>query len=296
MSEFHRNWFLASRPWSFTMTLISVGVGGAIAAGDGPFHWGLFVATAVGAVCLHAATNLINDYYDVRSGVDREGVSTARYRPHPLLEGKLAPGHIRRAAHALFLIGAGIGTWLAVTRGWEILAIGVIGVVAGFTYTAPPLKYKHIGLGELSVFLMWGPLMVEGAYCVQRQELAADALWISIPFGMLVALVILANNLRDIDDDRELHVRTLAVVLGARRGFRAYLLLMALAYISVLLMIVSGILPVWAWSVLLSLPVAVNLLRTMARRIPDDADARTAQLNTIFGILLLMSLLAETLI
>jgi len=292
MKDFYRNWFLASRPWSFVMTLMSVAVGGAIAAGDGLFSWGLFLATLLGAVCMHAATNLLNDYYDVKSGVDTDAVSTAKYRPHPLLQGKLKLHAVARAAYLLFLIGSVIGVWLAFLRGWPILAIGAVGILAGIAYTAPPVKYKHVSLGELSVFLMWGPLMVEGAYYVQHQHFSLQALWVSIPFGGLVALVILANNLRDIEDDRNQNVRTLPVVLGLQRGFYLYFGLIALAYLSIVLMVLLGILPLWSLSVLLSLPLAVKLFRAMSREIPDDADARTAQLDTAFGILLIASLLA----
>lgn len=295
MNELYRNWFLASRPWSFAMTAISIGVGGAVAAIDGPFFWGFFFATLAGAVFLHAATNLINDYYDVLSGVDFVEVGTARYRPHPLVEGKLLPENVRTAAYILFSAGAATGLWLAAARGWPVAALGVIGVLASFTYTAPPISYKYIALGEFSVFLMWGPLMVEGTYFVQRQAFSADALWISIPFGAIVALVLLANNLRDISHDKSRNIRTIAIVLGAQKGFYLYAALICLAYASILLMVGLGVLSFWSLVVFFSLPIAVKILRVMAEKIPDDADARTAQLDTTFGLLLLVSLVAEAL-
>ena len=77
----YRNWILASRPWSFTMTAISVSVGSALAAIKGPFNWILYLLALVSAVLLHAATNLINDYYDVKNGVDTVASATAQYRP-----------------------------------------------------------------------------------------------------------------------------------------------------------------------------------------------------------------------
>ena len=98
----YRNWFLASRPWSFTMTAISVSVGAALAAIDGDFSWILYLMTLLGTILLHAATNLINDYYDVKSGVDTQEVSTAQYRPHPLVEGKLKAEHVAFAAYLLY--------------------------------------------------------------------------------------------------------------------------------------------------------------------------------------------------
>lgn len=293
MTELYRNWFLASRPWSFIMTAISIGVGGAIAAIDGPFYWWFFLVTLAGAVFLHAATNLINDYYDVQRGVDTMEAATAQYRPHPLVEGKLLPKSVRNAAYILFFAGAIIGLWLTAARGWPVLVLGMAGIMSSLTYTAPPVSYKYIALGEFSVFLMWGPLMVEGTYYVQRQSFSADALWISIPFGVIVALVLLANNLRDISHDKTRHIRTIAIALGEQKGFYLYAGLIGLAYTSILLMVGLGVLSFWSLAVFLSIPIAVKILRIMAEKIPKDADARTAQLDTAFGILLLISLIAE---
>lgn len=290
----YRNWFLASRPWSFSMTAISVGVGGAMAAIDGGFSVSLFLLTLTSAVLLHAATNLINDYYDVKNGVDTVEAATAQYRPHPLVEGRLPAEQVRWVAYGLFATASIIGLYLAATRGLTVLWIGLIGLLAGLTYTAPPLKYKYVALGEISVFLMWGPLMVEGSYFVQRQVLSAQALWVSLPFGALVALVLLANNIRDIDHDRSRKIRTLAILLGRRGGLFAYLLLMVLAYAGILAL--AGTLTPWVLLIFLTLPLAFKLLRQMIRAVPNDADARTAQLDTAFGVLLVISLVIEGLI
>ena len=289
----YRNWFLASRPWSFSMTAISVSVGSALGAIDGSFSWALYLITLIAAVLLHAATNLINDYYDVKSGVDTQEVSTAQYRPHPLVEGKLAAGHVKAAAYVLYCLSILIGIYLAATRGWALMWIGLTGALASLSYTAPPLKYKYSAMGEVSVFLMWGPLMVAGAYFVQCQVFSMDAFWISIPFGALVALVLLANNIRDIKHDREKGILTLAIVLGQRKGLLLYSLLVVLAYMAIVLMSIFGPLYLWSLIVLLSLPLALRLLRLMMKQVPADADARTAQLDTAFGVLLVISLVLE---
>jgi len=289
----YRNWFLASRPWSFTMTAISVSVGAALAAIDGSFSWALYLMTLLGTISLHAATNLINDYYDVKSGVDTQEVSTAQYRPHPLVEGKLEAGQVRIAAFSLYGLSALIGLFLAATCGWALLWVGLIGAFASLTYTAPPLKYKYSALGEISVFLVWGPLMVAGSYFVQRQMFSVNAFWISLPFGLLVALVLLANNIRDITHDHDKGILTLAIVLGRRNGLLLYATLVLLSYLAIVLMSFFGPLYRWSLIVLLSLPLALRLLRQMIKQVPADADARTAQLDTAFGALLVISLVLE---
>jgi 1,4-dihydroxy-2-naphthoate octaprenyltransferase len=289
----YRNWFLASRPWSFTMTAISVSVGSALAALDGPFDWSLGLLALLSAVLLHAATNLINDYYDVINGVDSIEAGTAQYRPHPLVEGLIPVAHVRWVAYGLFLSAAAIGLYLTVICGRVVLIIGLVGLLAGLTYTAPPLKYKYVALGEVSVFIMWGPLMVEGAYFVQRQSLSAQALWVSLPFGALVALVLLANNIRDIEHDRRRGIRTLAIVLGRRLGLSAYRSLIILAYAGILALALTGVLTMWVLIIFASLPLAIRLLRQMGQAIPANADALTAKLDTAFGLLLVVSLIIE---
>jgi 1,4-dihydroxy-2-naphthoate polyprenyltransferase len=289
----YRNWFLASRPWSFTMTAISVSVGGALASIDGHFSWGYFLITIFGAVTVHAATNLINDFFDVKHGVDTLEARTAHYRPHPLVEGKLNSRQVAIGVFLLYGIAFGIGIFLVLDRGWELLILCLVGVLSSILYTAPPLKYKYLALGEVSVFLMWGPLMVLGAYFVQRQEFSMKAFWISIPFGILVALVILANNIRDIDHDQSKGISTIAILLGQRKGMTLYFLLILSAYLGIVLMSILGPLYLWSLIVLLSVPLALKLFRIMKKQIPDDADARTAQLDTAFGVLLVLSLVLE---
>jgi 1,4-dihydroxy-2-naphthoate octaprenyltransferase len=289
----YRTWFLASRPWSFSMTAISISVGSALAAIDGGFSWLYYLLTILAGIFMHAATNLINDYFDVKSGVDFKGVSTGIYRPHPLLEGRLTARQVLVEACGLYGFAIIIGLYLAATRGWPLIWIGLVGALSSVTYTAPPFKYKYMALGELSVFLMWGPLMVLGSYFIQRRVFSGSALLISLPFGLLVALVLLANNIRDISHDRSKGILTLPIMIGRRNGLWLYSALMILAYIGIIGMSIAGPLYPWSLIVLISMPLALKLLRQMLQKIPDDADAQTAKLDTAFGVLLVLSLVIE---
>jgi 1,4-dihydroxy-2-naphthoate octaprenyltransferase len=286
-------WFLATRPWSFTMTAISVGVGGAVAALDGAFDVWLFLLTLVGAVCVHGATNLINDYFDYKSGVDRPGAPTTLYRPHPLVQGLISPQAVLWVSAGLYAIAAIIGLALLALKGAGLLWFILLGAIASFFYTAGPIKYKYLALGELAVFLMWGPVIVGGTYFVQRGSLSLDAVLISVPFGLLVALVLLANNLRDIDYDRSAGIATLGTLLGQQKTRVLYQGLILLAYLAIALLIALKILSPWGLLVFFSAPVAFRLIRTLQREIPNDADARTAQLDTLFGVWLIVGLILE---
>lgn len=291
-----KKYVIATRPWSFTMSLISVTVGTLLAAEEGPIGWTWFAVTALGITLFHAAANVINDYYDTLYKIDQPDSPTAKYRPQPILSGMLTPRQLLWEAVILFALTFTIGLTTAFIRSYHVLWIGIIGLLTSIYYTAGPVKFKYRALGEFAVFMMWGPLMVEGAYAVQRQALSVKALYISIPFGILVALVLFANNMRDIDYDSRHNVKTLSIVLGSHKSYILFAVLIMTAYASVLGMIALGIMSLWGFLIFLSLPKALSLLKTFKEKIPDMADALTAQFDTVFGILLITAIILESMV
>jgi 1,4-dihydroxy-2-naphthoate octaprenyltransferase len=291
-----KKYVIATRPWSFTMSLISVTVGTLLAAEEGPIGWTWFAVTALGITLFHAAANVINDYYDTLYKIDQPDSPTAKYRSQPILSGMLTPRQLLWEAVILFALTFTIGLTTAFIRSYHVLWIGIIGLLTSIYYTAGPVKFKYRALGEFAVFMMWGPLMVEGAYAVQRQALSVKALYISIPFGILVALVLFANNMRDIDYDSRQNVKTLSIVLGSHRSYILFAVLIMTAYASVLGMIALGIMSLWGFLIFLSLPKALSLLKTFKEKIPDMADALTAQFDTVFGILLITAIILESMV
>jgi 1,4-dihydroxy-2-naphthoate polyprenyltransferase len=291
-----KDYFISTRPWSFTMSLISVSAGTLLAAENAPILWGWFVLVCVGIVCFHAAANVYNDYFDTRYQVDQPDSPTARYRPQPILTGLFTPGQLLAEAIVLSGITILIGLVLSFARSMLVFWIGLIGFLACLFYTAAPVKFKYKAWGEFFVFLMWGPLMFEGAFAVQRQALSLKVLYISIPFGILVGLVLLANNIRDIAYDSRQGIKTVGILLGKRQSLFLYAGLILAAYLYVIGLVVVGILSPWGLLVLLSLPKAVLLLRSFMEKVPEAADAVTAQLNTIFGLLLIVSLVLNKMV
>ncbi len=287
------NYVIATRPWSFTMSLISVSVGTLLASQTGPISWTWYLVTAVGITLFHAAANVINDYFDTRYQIDQHDSPTAKYRPQPILSGMLTPRQLLGEAVVLFALTFCVGMAAAVLISWHILWIGVAGFLLSVYYTAGPVKFKYRALGELAVFVVWGPLMVEGAYAVQRHSLSGKALAISVPFGLLVSLVLFANNMRDTTYDSRQNVKTLGTILGPERSFHLFTGLIVMAYLSVLVMILAGIMSLWGLLIFLSVPSAIGLVKTFRREIPDMADALTARYDTVFGILLILAILLE---
>lgn len=293
LAEIAKDWFMATRPWSFALSLVSVSVGTLIAAETGPILWGWFTLACLGIVCFHGTANVLNDYFDTHYHVDQSDSPTAKYRPHPLLSGAFTPRQLLIEGIVLMAATIVIGLVLSFARSSLVFWIGLTGFLASVFYTAGPVKYKYRGFGEFFVFLMWGPFMVEGAYAVQRQALSGRALLVSIPFGVLVAMVLMANNIRDIAYDSRQPIKTISMILGRDKAIRLYAAFIFAAYVFVCGMVALKVVSPWALLVLLSLPKALGLVKTFMRQVPDAADANTGQLNTVFGVLFIAALVIQ---
>lgn len=283
-------WWRAARPWSFTASLVPVLLGTCIAASQGALDPWLLLLTVVGSVAIHAGTNLVNDYYDHRKGIDALqtiGIGGSIQR------GELTPRQVLVGGLASFALGSAIGLYLVSVTGPFILWLGLASVLVGFFYTAGPFALAYVGLGELAVFLFMGPVMVVGAYYVQAREVALPVVLASLPVGFLVAAILHANNLRDLELDRSAGKRTLATLLG-RAGARVeYYALLGGTYLSLLLIVVVGIAPWPTLLCLITLPLALRLVRIAASetepRALQPVLRQTAQLHMRFGAVLVLT-------
>lgn len=281
-------WWRAIRPFSFSASVTPVLVGSAAAFRDGPFHMGVFAATLVASTAIHAATNLINDYFDHHRGVD----ATQSIGPGGAIQqGTLSPRAVLIGALALFALGGVVGIWLTSVRGWPILVIGVLSILAGYAYTGGPIPLGYVGLGDLTVFVFMGLGIVCGTYYVQSGTLSASVVWAAIPVAALVDAILVANNLRDLENDRAKGKRTLAVLMGPGATRVHFLVLLGIAYGSVILGVIVGALPVPSLLALLTVPAARNIWRIVAverdsRRLTTGAVRGMADLHSRVGLVL----------
>lgn len=283
-------WFEATRPFSFTASVVPVVVGTLVAALH-RFNPLYFLLALAGAILIHAGTNLINDYYDHIKGIDGPD---ALGPSHAIQQGKLTPRQVLRFGIACFAGGAAIGLLLVGLTGLPLLWLGLASVIAGFFYTAAPVSLAYIGLGELTVFFFMGPVMVLGAYFVQMGHYAWQPFIVSLPIAFLVTAILHANNLRDLDGDRAKGKRTVATFIGRRPANWEYYLLIAATYVTLVVMVATKVAP---WPVLISLltlPAAVRAVRFTARTTqPRKLNLLlrdTAQLHMQFGALLAVGL------
>lgn len=273
------------------MTLVAITAGSLYAySTTGSFNITIYILTLIGSIALHAFTNITNDYFDTIYGVDRPGAPTARYRPHPLVSGILSPQQVLLASILIFSISLLSGLALALVDRWLSIPLGLLGTLIALEYTAPPAKFKYRGLGELGVFLMWGPFMHLGGFYTQTGSLDPRPLAISIPIGSLVASVLVIDSIRDYEFDKASGIKTLTVMAGKERAFKLYITLIALAYTAPLVTALAGLAKPWILLSLATLPRAIQLIRRFSREVPDTAAPLTAQLTMIYGILYSASL------
>ncbi len=288
-------WFQAVRPFSFTASTVPIWVGSFLAWSAMPhgFDWGIFFMALLSGLIYHAATNLISDYFDFVKGVDTPAThGSSKILPF----GLMTPRQILAGSIALWAVGIALGLYLVYLRGAAILILGIAGFLGGVFYTADPLGVKYRALGVPWVFTLMGPLMVLGAYMAQGLPFDWSVIWISLPIGFLVAAILHANDFRDIEDDSRAGIATASSAGGRKVAAIEYYLLLAGAYVSVIIMVALRILPAWSLLVMLTAPIALKLVRIIR---PDiDAknpaltmiDVQTAQFHFLFGLLLAASL------
>jgi 1,4-dihydroxy-2-naphthoate octaprenyltransferase len=286
-------WIQAVRAPSLSAAAVPVLLGTAVAARDGFFAGGRLIFALIGAVAIQAGTNLINDYYDFRSGAD----SNESLGPSMVIQrGLLTADQVWRGGIVAFAIGALLGLVLVYLCGWPILAIGIPSIAAGYFYTAAPVSLAYVGLGELTVFLFMGPAIVVGSYYVMALSFSWGAWWASVALGFLVAGILHANNIRDIDSDSMHGKHTLATMLGRAGAIRELIALDLLAYATTIVAVLARTLPWTALIVLVTIPRARDQIVIVRRETEATklnlALMRSVQLHLEFGILLILAFVA----
>ncbi|MBM3325116.1 MAG: 1,4-dihydroxy-2-naphthoate octaprenyltransferase, partial [Calditrichaeota bacterium] len=256
-------------------------------------HFLYFMAALLGGLFIHAGSNLFNDFYDYKTGADTQPTSGSGL----LVQKILRPEQVFHAALLMFLLAFLLGIYLVAVRGWVIVALGIGGLLGGYFYTARPINLKYRALGEPVIFLLFGVLMVWGAWFVQTGRFAWEPMLVSVPVALLVTAIVHANNLRDILTDQKAGFRTLSAHLNPRGSSLFYCALVALSFLWLLPMVLSGILEWYVFVALLSLPAALKVVKVVRRldAKPDSplafADVLTAQLHMQYGLLLAAGIL-----
>jgi 1,4-dihydroxy-2-naphthoate octaprenyltransferase len=284
-------WLLELRAPFFAAAILPVLLGTAAAYWERvEIHLSYFLLALVGAVSLHGGTNVLNDYFDYRSGNDllyREQKNPPFDGGSPfLIQGILAPEAVYRAGILLLGAGAVIGLLLAYQRGWPILILGLLGVFSSYFYVEPRLNLAGRGLGEFAVGLCFGPLSVCGAYFVQAQRFATSPLVASLPLGLLIGNVLFLNQFPDLEADRDVGKTHWVVRLGREKALRVFLFSSLSVYLLIAWGAAVALLPPLSLLAILTLPLSLRVLGLVRRHYSDSPRLRPAQALTILNHLL----------
>ena len=261
-------WVQASRPQFFVATLIPLILGGVLAANDGVWDTWRWLAVLLASFLVHMNTNLANDYFEYFSGAD-EGDSIGGSRV--LQEGKITLTQIRNFMIVGYGIACILGVWILLeSQAWWLAGVMMFAFLSSIYYTARPVRYGYHGLGELFVGINMGPVMVVGTYTALTGNFSPSSLLLSIPIGLMVALILYYQSLPDIETDRSIGKNTLAVRLGGAGSIWGYRVFVAATYISIALLILHNDLHYAAAAVVVTLPPAVladKMIRNTADRV-----------------------------
>lgn len=288
-------WWHATRPHTLTIAVVPVVLGTALAAAGG-HRVDLLVAAfaAAAAMLIQIGTNLHNDVGDFERGADATGRLGP---PRPTSLGWLSPGQVRAAVSVSFGLAFAFGAYLAWYGGWPILAIGVVSVLAGLAYTSGPRPIAYTGLGEMFVWLFFGLVAVCGSYYLQAFGVSGAALTAGTLVGLHAAAVLVVNNYRDLDTDRRVGKRTLAVRMGRAFSRWEYAALVAAPFTLLPLLFAQTGNALVLLFPLATGPAAIGLVHRFWREAPGPVFNRilgqTAVLQVAFGILVAAALIVD---
>lgn len=285
-------WWRMLRPHTLTASFVPVFVGSMAAWTDGKLNVFLFIAMLFASILIQAATNMFNEYYDFVRGLDTDesvGISGT------IVRDGLAPKTVLRTALIFYVISALLGVFICIESSWWIAAVGLVCMLFGYLYTGGPYPIAYTPFGELFAGFFMGTVIIGISYFIQTSEVNARIVLISIPVAFFIGSILLSNNIRDLDGDRENGRKTLAILVGRRNAIGVLGGLFAAAHLWTIAMIAIDVLPIWSLLVLLSIPKAWKAFCGFRGKTKPlemfPAMVATGKTNSMFGILLGLSLL-----
>ncbi|MDY5059134.1 1,4-dihydroxy-2-naphthoate polyprenyltransferase [Staphylococcus simulans] len=287
-----RKYWLLMRPHTLTAAVVPVLVGTATAklfllGSEDHLKFSLFLAMLLACLLIQAATNMFNEYYDFKKGLDDHtsvGIGGA------IVRNGMSPKLVMNLAIAFYVIAALIGLFIASQSSYWLIPIGILCMAVGYLYTGGPFPISWTPFGELFSGVFMGLIIILIAFFIQTDNLQGYAVWISVPIIITIGLINMANNIRDRVKDKESGRRTLPILLGKANSIRfmALMYIIAYAWVVYTVFFVPGG-SIFYLLVLLSFPFPIKAIRrfkkndTPAEMMP--AMAATGKTNTVFGLL-----------
>jgi 1,4-dihydroxy-2-naphthoate polyprenyltransferase len=285
-------WWELIRPHTLTAAFVPVLLGTVIALLEDQVNWLLFAAMMIASILIQAATNLFNEYYDFKRGLDTEesvGIGGG------IVRHGMTPKLIMSLALSMYGIALLLGVYICTASSWWLAAVGLLCMLVGYLYTGGPLPISYTPFGELFSGLFMGFLIILIAYFIQAGTVSTAAILIAVPSGILVGLINLSNNLRDHDGDKAHGRKTMPVVMGRKNALTFMAIMFAFCYLWIVgLVLIGGVTP-WILLAFLSIPKAMAAIKGFVGKTEAStmvpAMKATAQTNTFFGLLIFIGLL-----
>jgi 1,4-dihydroxy-2-naphthoate polyprenyltransferase len=282
-----------TRPHTLTATFAPVILGTVAALYETGINWLLFSAMMLACLSLQIATNLFNEYYDFKRGLDTAdsvGIGGG------IVRHGLKPKNVLTAAFLLYGLAAFIGVYICMNSSWWLAIIGLFGMAVGYLYTGGPIPIAYTPFGELFSGLLMGTFFVLIAFFIQTNTITIEIILISVPIGILVGAVNMSNNIRDVEEDTKGGRKTLAILLGREKAVAALAIAFLVSYMWIVAIVLMGYVSPWALVMFLGLKKPISAIQGFQKGAKEPRYMRvamksTAMTNTIFGILLSAGLL-----
>jgi len=296
-------WLISVRAAVLIMTFLSAAIAGILAIQDGSFNLGRWLLLSIGLIMAHATNNLLNDYIDYKRGVDQDNYYRSQYGPQVLVHELMTPRQLLTYAAVTGLVALAAGIALILIQGgltWILLALGAFFVLF---YTWP---LKYIGLGEIAVLIVWGPLMIGGGYYVITGNWEWNVILASLPYALGVTGVIFGKHIDKFEMDREKKIYTLPVILGEKISRYTALGMMFLQYLMVVYLVITRFFTPLMLIVFFSIPVLLQIIPIFRSPKPEEKPedypdvwpnyfvAAAFVHNRRFGMLFLLVLILNT--
>jgi 1,4-dihydroxy-2-naphthoate polyprenyltransferase len=277
--------FLSVRPYSFTASLVPVFICFLFAKYEG-YYFKLteVILMVIGVISIHSATNLVNDYFDFKKGVDRtEKKDSSRV----LIDNILSQKEVILLICYFYFLAIIVGLYFILNSELILIWFVLIGLLGSFFYTGGKKSLKYVALGEVAVFLLMGPLLFSAIYFAITSSFSFFLFFLSLSIGIQITSILTANNIRDLLYDKESGIKTLPILIGKKMAIKLYTTEIFLSFFIVFLL---GINNYFFWLAFLSLPVAFILtgkIKNNHNNIVED----TAKFQMFFGVLVSFSII-----
>lgn len=286
-------WWQLMRPHTLTAAFVPVFLGTALAIAYTNLHISLFLAMMIASLLIQAATNMFNEYFDFKRGLDTEksiGIGGA------IVRNGVKPKTVLYMAFAFFGISLLLGLYICTASSWWIGLIGIVCMAVGYLYTGGPLPIAYTPFGEAASGFFMGGVIIYISFFIQTGFLSMTAVLFSVPIILLVGSINLSNNIRDRVGDKEAGRKTMAILIGHNRSVLVLALSFAISFLWVIVLVYTELGSLWLFLSYLSIPKAVKAVKGFTGKNeanPSEmmpAMKATAQTNTIYGFLLAVGL------